>query len=109
MPDRDLDLWYGAGCTYWTDEWDALASTGEGPLGGIPCCPRCGSVGYEIRRAQWWAGVRQHEADGTRGRSCGLPDCGPTGHPRYEAMIRWARGQCFRTFGVLESAWRASQ
>lgn len=68
-------IWYGF-CTFWTDDWDELSSVevkgspsgiGGRAVGaidaGIPCCPDCGSVGYEIEDDEWWEGVQKVEAD----------------------------------------------
>lgn len=58
-------IWYGF-CTYWTDDWDKL-STQPVPPGskfpGIPCCPDCGSVGYQMEEDEWWEGVQAFEAE----------------------------------------------
>jgi hypothetical protein len=54
-------IWYGF-CTFWTDDWGQLSRTeheGNGSIvGGIPCCPDCGSVGYQIEDDEWWEGVQ---------------------------------------------------
>jgi hypothetical protein len=40
-PNRQM--WYSVRCTYWTDNWSKLKTTGP----GIPVCPVCGSPGYQ--------------------------------------------------------------
>lgn len=45
-PDDPLrQVWYSAGCSYWTDDWNSLACT----AGTIPACPNCLSVGYQAQ------------------------------------------------------------
>ncbi len=56
----DEQIWYGF-CTFWTSDWGKLSKTGE-PMGfGIPCCPDCGSVGFQIDADEWWEGVQRVE------------------------------------------------
>lgn len=58
-------IWYGF-CTYWTDDWDELSTVPqEDDVGApeIPCCPECGSVGFEIEDDEWWEGVQRVEQD----------------------------------------------
>lgn len=63
-------IWYGF-CTFWTDDWGQLSSVAVkgSPSGiggravgaidaGIPCCPECGSVGFEAEANEWWEGVQ---------------------------------------------------
>lgn len=54
-------IWYGF-CTFWTDDWGQLSATpvpeGAAIQSGIPCCPECGSVGYEAEANEWWEGVQ---------------------------------------------------
>lgn len=86
----DTRIAYGAGCTW----WDSIRQVGKTQGSGLPCCPHCGSVLYEVDSiAEWWSGVDQHEANG---------------HPGYRAMIEWGRGRCYRDFDGLEAAFTAS-
>ena len=67
-------LWYSTRCTYWTDDWPKLSSTGSrmmtlhgrsGPervdTGGIPCCPECGAVGFQAEAGGWLASAKAHD------------------------------------------------
>lgn len=57
-------IWYGF-CTFWTDDWGRLGTAAEKVFTGrihntmaIPCCPECGSVGFECDADEWWEGVQ---------------------------------------------------
>lgn len=78
---------YGATCTWW-DSIDKVHTTGT----GLPCCPRCHGVLYEVAdEATWWkAADRYAEEHGEDG---------------YRAMMEWARGRCFPAFAVLVAAY----
>jgi len=45
-------VWYSRDCGYWTDDWDKV-----NVVEGIPCCPKCGCVGYQATAKQWEAGA----------------------------------------------------
>lgn len=48
--DPERLMWYSARCTYWTDDWSQLLLA----IGSrIPCCPNCGSVGYQGEMGPW--------------------------------------------------------
>lgn len=86
------DVFYGH-CTFWTDDWELMrrARAERGSL--IPCCPYCGSVGYEIDKQKWWAQARAHEANW---------------HPGYVAMLEWGKNQCFPDYPALKAAYEAA-
>lgn len=78
---------YGAGCT-WNDNISKVATRQ-----GIPCCPHCGSVLFEMdSEEKWWTGAQRYE---------------DAGHPGYVAMMRWAKGKCFRGMPALIAAYEA--
>lgn len=52
-------VWSSARCTYWTDDWDKLKSFGP----GIPCCPHCGSPGYESVYSSWERSVKRFDSE----------------------------------------------
>lgn len=63
--------------------WDSIDKAGsrDGTTTGLPCCPRCGGVLFEVpNEKEWWAGVDQHQKNG---------------NPGYRAFIEWLRGKCF--------------
>jgi hypothetical protein len=82
----EQQIWYGL-CTYWTDDWDALKPTPENK--GIPSCPECGSVGFQMTRQEWNEGVAKYEADG---------------NPGYTHFINNVKGNCMGKTTLLE-AW----
>ena len=54
------------------------------PRVGLPCCPFCGSMLFEVPTEQeWWEGAKEHEAKG---------------HTNYLAFLHWHRQQkrCWR-------------
>ena len=57
-------IWYGF-CTFWTDDWGQLSATpspeGAAIKSGIPCCPECRSIGFQIESDLWWEGVQKME------------------------------------------------
>lgn len=78
----DGRLCYGATCT-WFGSIHETKST-PGPHGGIPCCPLCGGVLFEMPdEGEWWNGVDTYEREKP--------------HPGYRAMWEWQRAQkrCF--------------
>lgn len=86
---RQTDVFYGL-CTFWTDDWASLGRTRE----GIPCCPYCGAVGFEMDRKEWLRQIAAHEAKG---------------NPDYLAMMRWAKDRCFSDFATLTRTYRANR
>lgn len=68
----DERLCYGVGCT-WFGPIQEVKITET----GLPCCPYCGSMLYEMaNEAEWWESVDQHER---------------AGHPGYRGMWEWQR------------------
>ena len=53
-------MWYSTACSYWTDNFDDLAGT---EYGAIPCCPRCGAVGYQVDLDEWNEGMAHHDGE----------------------------------------------
>ena len=73
--DPDRLLWYGL-CTYWTDDWDKLKTTS-----GIPCCPYCLGVGFQITAKNWDSGVDKFNKD----------------NPKYKEFIESVKEKCIRS------------
>ena len=85
----DLRVVYGATCAWW-DTIDKIATTDS----GLPCCPHCKGVLFEMdNEEEWWKGVNKYEK---------------AGHPNYRVMIRWLRGKCFPTFDKAQEAFLGS-
>lgn len=77
---------YGARCTWW-----GLISEASAKPSGLPCCPHCGGVLFEVpSETEWWAGVDQAERDGRAG---------------YRAFIEWLRGRCCATFDIAHATY----
>lgn len=74
----DERIAYGAACTW----WGPIREVGASPS-GLPGCPECGGVLFEVRtEAKWWAGVDRWARE--------------TADPEYREFIRWLRGRCIR-------------
>jgi len=86
----DRRVVYGARCSWW-GSISEVGSIGS----GLPCCPTCSGVLFEVPSAQeWWAGVDRHEAEGRTG---------------YRAFIEWLRGRCFPSLDAAWNEWAAMQ
>lgn len=72
--------------------WDSINKAGK-TSSGLPCCPLCGSVLFEIDSEQEWYEAAQKYED--------------AGHPGYVDMLRWSRGKCFPNLIALELAYEA--
>ena len=77
---------YGANCRW----WDIIRKTARNGS-GLPCCPHCGSVLFEMPLGEWWTNVDAHEA---------------RGNPGYRKFVEWWQGKCFPTMNVLKEAYR---
>lgn len=89
MKIEDARIVYGARCTWW-DGIEKVGSKGQGPGGGLPCCPHCKGMLFEMPSpVEWWAGVASFEAEGHRG---------------YRSFIEWLKGKCFRGENRLDVA-----
>lgn len=76
---------YGATCSWWDDK-NKVATKPS----GLPCCPQCGGVLFEIEESAWWDGVDSWEEKGVED---------------YRAVIEWARGKCFKTRNEMINAY----
>lgn len=55
-------IFYGANCTFWTDDEKELSSIPEsGPKEGLPCCPHCKGVLFQIEKREWEESAEQYE------------------------------------------------
>lgn len=81
----DYRVVYGATCSWWEtiDQVATRSIPGDPDAAGLPCCPHCRGVLYEVESEAVWLGpaLDQYEA---------------AGRPGYRAMIEWGRGKCFR-------------
>ena len=84
----DTRVVYGAGCTWW-DSIDKVAKTSS----GLPSCPFCGGVLFEMAGEDlWWQGVDEYA----------------TAEPGYREFIEWLRGRCLPTIPHAKQEWQAS-
>lgn len=71
-------IFYVAGnCGFWTDDMDRLAHTA---IGGIPCCPGCGAVGFQTTAKKWSDGAADYAES----------------HPGYVALLMDKKNKCAR-------------
>ena len=82
---------YGACCVWW-DARDK-AATLDGEPGGLPCCPNCPGVLFQVEEREWWACADRKEAT----------------EPGYRELIEWLRGRCFAEFAEARAAYAASR
>jgi hypothetical protein len=47
-------------CGFWTDDWDKVSTT---VVASIPCCPKCGLVGFQTTADEWFTGAKKYEDD----------------------------------------------
>lgn len=67
---------YGAMCTWWDD----ISKVATKPS-GLPCCPNCGGVLFQIGTQEWIEGAERYERE--------------SGNEGYVERLEWARGKCF--------------
>lgn len=79
---------YGMNCRW----WDGIENIGHRE-GGLPCCPHCRGVLFQMDIDDWWKAVTKYEE---------------AGHPGYRAFIEWLKGKCFRTWNEAKAAYEAS-
>ena len=90
---RDGDRWadtrvaYGTICTWWGSIYDV------GSRSGLPCCPYCGSMLFEMdHERKFIASANKYEKEG---------------HPGYPEMIKWAKGKrCYKSIDALTAAYQ---
>jgi hypothetical protein len=59
--------------------WDSIDKAGLTPS-GLPCCPLCGSMLFEIEEKDWMDGIDRMEKE----------------VPGYRKFWEWLRGKCFK-------------
>lgn len=86
----DTRIAYSAHCTW----WDSIQKVGKIPGVGLPCCPVCKSVLFEMPdEAAWFSQVDAHEA---------------RGHPGYRKMVEFGRGKHFTDYSELQLVYEAT-
>lgn len=82
---------YGAHCSW----WDLKTEVATNPL-GLPCCPHCGSVLYEMYESEWWNAVDNY----TGAEKLGI---------NYRELIEWSQGKCFKNIEFMVEAFKAAK
>lgn len=83
----DTRVVYGANCAW----WGSIAEIGN--KSGLPCCPHCGSVLFEMDSpVTWWNGVDRYEA---------------AGRPGYRKFVEWTEGKHFFSFAAAAVAYKS--
>jgi hypothetical protein len=73
---------YGARCVWW-DTIDKVAIKAN----GLPCCPHCGSVLFQVDSEEaWFRNVDEHVKK--------------SGDSTYRERLEWQRGKCFPTMAM---------
>lgn len=86
----DTRVVYGANCMWW-DSISKVATTRN----GLPCCPFCGGVLFEVdNEGTFLIGAAQHEA---------------AGNPGYVQFVKWLRGKCYPSMDTAQEAYRSVQ
>lgn len=82
-------MWYSTRCTYWTDDWLKLKTSGP----GIPVCPKCGSPGYQSHFNQWDKSARRYDEQAATGYYNFLQDVKEVclGKSMSEAFKEWQK------------------
>lgn len=71
---------YGMACTWHDDKANVAVDR------GLPCCPHCKGLLFEMTEPEWLVGVAKHNV----------------AHPGYARFIVWAKGKCHPNF---KAAW----
>lgn len=86
---EDTRVVYGAGCVW----WDSIHNAGSN--GGLPSCPYCGSMLFEMESEKKWLGLAQKYEK--------------AGHSGYVDFIKWLKGKCYPNYDAARSAYKKVQ
>ena len=92
-----LIIAYGARCTWW-DSIDKVGTlvqpvgpNDKRPMAGLPCCPRCRNMLFQVDNiGVWQDGVNAYAKK--------------TDDPKYIEFIAWMRGKCYPTMDAARKA-----
>lgn len=77
---------YGASCVW----WDYIASA-VADENGLPCCPHCRGVLYEMPRGEWEESIERYTKE--------------SGDMNYPFLWAWLKGKCYRTLDAARFAY----
>jgi hypothetical protein len=86
-------VWYGM-CTFWSDDWNKLPLIGT----GIPVCPVCRGVGFQLSAAKWLGAAEAYQRDGPA--------------PRYvEFLTTYHKEKCYgrQDYAPIYQRWLRAQ
>lgn len=87
----DTRIVYGARCVWW-DSIDKASSNDV----GLPCCPHCRGVLFQVESAVvWWTNIDTYAE--------------AMGDPLYRAFMEWLRGKCFTSIDHARLEYRIAQ
>lgn len=91
MTKPDTRIVYGAQCCY----WGPIQSVGVQRGSGLPCCPYCGGLLFEMEdEEQLMRGARAYDQ---------------SGHLGYVGFLMWARGRkCTKTLEEQQALYAAT-
>ena len=89
---KDNRIVYGAGCVWWDSidkagNLNACTDTKLTNTYGLPCCPHCGSVLFEVDENEWYKNIDEYDKT----------------HPGYKDLVKWMRGKCFKTLELARN------
>lgn len=88
---------YGARCSWWDAKENAgTRESGYKGVPGLPCCPHCGGVLFEIEERTWNLGVETREAFKWAAERDDYPE-----------LVAWSRGRCFPDPDAMLAGWVA--
>jgi hypothetical protein len=79
---------YGVLCAWWDD----VANVGKHAVTGLPCCPHCKGLLYEMPRAEWETATKLYAAS-----SADLAE--------YPDFVAWLKGKCFPNYNYAKQAY----
>lgn len=86
---------YGARCSWWDAKENAgTRESGYKGVPGLPCCPHCGGVLFEIEERTWNIGVETREAFKWAAERDDYPE-----------LVAWSRGRCYPEPDAMLAGW----
>ena len=76
---------YGATCVWWDDIENAVTLPS-----GLPCCPHCNGVLFQVSREKWEDGVERFTKE--------------KNDPQYPFLTAFMKGKCFKSMTLARKA-----